>query len=237
MCSAPKRVQIEPLQPPPQHLRATGREERGGPARIAAGEVLEADRDLDQALKCLAVVAFGAQPVPLEPLVHLVVKACVEEHGGRAQRHREWSVRRLQRAVTDRPPCATRAFAQILRILLPAILEPEAAVSLLEHVPQGAFRKIGDACPRRRIQRRWQPWPGAPGGRQRREASRGSGRRVGCAGTAATSRSSGIRRRHIRVGLTMPSACAADQFSRRGKVTRAIDSERWQHRRPPCRAS
>ena len=84
-------------------------EQRAGAGPVAVGEVLIADRDLDQPLQRLAGLALGGDPVRLEHLVDLEVQARIEEQSSRLQRLAEIGVRRQRRTIGQRPGRATGA--------------------------------------------------------------------------------------------------------------------------------
>src|SRR5262249_49647750 len=96
--SPPERVERDALEGPLENPRAAVVEERPRAAHVAVGQVLEADRHLDQALQRLAVAAVGAQPVGLEQLVYLEVQMGMEEERSLHQRDFERRILRIERA-------------------------------------------------------------------------------------------------------------------------------------------
>src|SRR6185295_16151940 len=77
-------------------------EQRAGAGTVAVGEVLVADRDLDEPLQRLARVALRGHPVGLEHLVNLEVKPGVEEQAGRLQGLVEIGLRGQYRSIGQR---------------------------------------------------------------------------------------------------------------------------------------
>ena len=105
-------ARVPAAQPVTRELGRAVSQQRARALEISVGEVLEAHRDLDEALERLALRSFGAQPERLEHLVRLEVEARVEERGRFRQTGRRRRIGGGERSVREGPRGAGRALAE-----------------------------------------------------------------------------------------------------------------------------
>src|SRR5207245_10731605 len=81
----PELLEVEPVECTPLDSTAAFFEQRPGAGEVAVGQMLIADRDRDQPLERLTLVALGLAPGGLQKLVHLEVEMRGEDRRGRAE--------------------------------------------------------------------------------------------------------------------------------------------------------